>query len=172
MFARKTSDCERRYSLNVLGVEDRGDTNNEILNEFTENITRKKDGSHLRSMHTRRRPAWNNPSNHIAEGNEYRDVCDKTKGWNAGVSPHSGEWKRFMHLHLFADASTLACCSVAIAVVERDMGVVNNPCKVWKVFVQGQENSGDNRRSKHYLRKLPTKINLADLRSTQERNHR
>jgi hypothetical protein len=77
-----------------------------------------------------------------------------------------------IHLHIFADASTLACCSVAIAVVERDMGVVNNPGKVWKVFVQGQENSGDNRRSKHYLRKLPTKINLADLRSTQERNHR
>ena len=44
MFTRETSDCERLYSLDVLGVEDRGDTNSEILNEFTENITRKEDG--------------------------------------------------------------------------------------------------------------------------------
>jgi hypothetical protein len=44
MFARETSDCERLYSLDVLGVEDRGDTHSEILNELTENITRKEDG--------------------------------------------------------------------------------------------------------------------------------
>ena len=44
MFTRETSDCERLYSLDVLGVEDRGDTNSEILNEFTENITRKGAG--------------------------------------------------------------------------------------------------------------------------------
>ena len=37
-------DCERLFSLGVLGVEDRGDTNNEILNEFKENIVRKDDG--------------------------------------------------------------------------------------------------------------------------------
>ena len=29
-----------------------------------------------------------------------------------------------VHLHVFADASTLACCSVAIAVVESNTGVV------------------------------------------------
>jgi hypothetical protein len=44
MFARETSDCERLYSLDVLGVEDRGDIHSEILNELTENITRKEDG--------------------------------------------------------------------------------------------------------------------------------
>ena len=44
MFTRDTSDCEKLFSLDVLGVEDRGDTNSEILNEFKENITRKDDG--------------------------------------------------------------------------------------------------------------------------------
>ena len=44
MFTRDTSDCEKLFSLDVLGVEDRGDTNSEILNEFKENITRRDDG--------------------------------------------------------------------------------------------------------------------------------
>jgi hypothetical protein len=39
----ETNDCERLYSLDVLGVEDRGDTNSEVLNEFKENISRKED---------------------------------------------------------------------------------------------------------------------------------
>ena len=43
-FTRDTSDCEKLFSLDVLGVEDRGDTNSEILNEFKENITGKDDG--------------------------------------------------------------------------------------------------------------------------------
>lgn len=43
-FVRETSDCEKLFSLDVLGVEDRGDTNSEILNEFKENISRKENG--------------------------------------------------------------------------------------------------------------------------------
>ena len=43
MLTRDTSDCEKLFSSDVLGVEDRGDTNSEILNEFKENITRKDD---------------------------------------------------------------------------------------------------------------------------------
>ncbi len=39
VFARDTSDCERLYSLDALGVEDRGDTNSKVLNEFKENIS-------------------------------------------------------------------------------------------------------------------------------------
>ena len=39
MFVRETSDCERLFSLDVLGIEDRG---SEILNDFTENIVRKE----------------------------------------------------------------------------------------------------------------------------------
>jgi len=37
-------ECERLYSQDVLGVEDRGDTDSEILNEFKESITRKESG--------------------------------------------------------------------------------------------------------------------------------
>ena len=44
MFARENIECERLYSLDVLGVEDRGDNNSEILNEFKENSTRKESG--------------------------------------------------------------------------------------------------------------------------------
>ena len=44
MFARENSDCERLFSLNVLGVEDRGNTGREILNNFTEIIVRKETG--------------------------------------------------------------------------------------------------------------------------------
>ena len=40
MFVRGNSDCERLFSLDVLGVEDRRNTGSEILNDFTENIVR------------------------------------------------------------------------------------------------------------------------------------
>ena len=44
MFVRENSDCERLFSLDVLGIEDRGTTGSEILNDFTENIVRKETG--------------------------------------------------------------------------------------------------------------------------------
>ena len=44
MFVRENSDCERLFSLHVLGIEDRGSTGSEILNDFTENIVRKETG--------------------------------------------------------------------------------------------------------------------------------
>ena len=45
MFARETSDYERLYSLDVLGVEDRGENDQlDVMKEFHENICRKEDG--------------------------------------------------------------------------------------------------------------------------------
>ncbi|KAL9958494.1 hypothetical protein ACROYT_G035514 [Oculina patagonica] len=91
----------------------------------------------------------------MAEGKHiYRETCDEKKGWNAEVSTHlKNRWLKWtkqlkdigilrsvatsigemeaVHLHIFADASILACCAVAIAVVEQ----ITNPGKGWKVFV-------------------------------------
>ena len=45
MFTRETSDYERLYSLDVLGVEDRGENDQlDVMREFHENISRKDDG--------------------------------------------------------------------------------------------------------------------------------
>ena len=83
----------------------------------------------------------------MAEGKHiYREACDEKKGWNAEVSPRlKNQWLRWtkqlkdvrvprsiasfvgeigaVHLHIFADASILACCAAAIAVVEHEAGV-------------------------------------------------
>ena len=44
MFVRENSDCERLFSPDVRGIEDRGNTGSEILNDFTENVVRKETG--------------------------------------------------------------------------------------------------------------------------------
>ena len=45
MFTRETRDYERLYSLDVLGVEDRGENDQlDVMKEFHENICRKEDG--------------------------------------------------------------------------------------------------------------------------------
>ena len=83
----------------------------------------------------------------MAEGKHiYREARDEKKGWNAEVSPRlKNEWLRWMkqlrdvkvprsigsfvreigavHLHLFADASILACCAAVVAGVEHEAGV-------------------------------------------------
>lgn len=83
----------------------------------------------------------------MAEGKHiYREACDEKKSWNAEVSPRlKNQWLRCtkqlkdvrvprsiasfvgeigaVHLHLFADASILACCAAAVAVVEHESGV-------------------------------------------------
>ena len=83
----------------------------------------------------------------MAEGKHiYRESCDEKKGWNAEVSTHlKNQWLKWtkqlrdvriprsvatsigeleaVHLHIFADASNLACCAVAVAVVEQERGV-------------------------------------------------
>ena len=71
----------------------------------------------------------------------YRGACDETKGWNTEVSDQlKREWIKWsnqlktvrvprsvargagrvqaVHLHVFADASVIACSAVTIAVVE------------------------------------------------------
>ena len=84
----------------------------------------------------------------IAEGKRiYRDVCDEKNCWNAEASPRlKYQWLKWtkqlrnlkiprrinksirrmksFHLLIFADASTLACCSAAITMVEGDTSVV------------------------------------------------
>ena len=45
MYVRETSDYERLYSLDVLGVEDRGEDDQlDVCTEFQENITKRSDG--------------------------------------------------------------------------------------------------------------------------------
>ena len=45
MSTRETSDYERLYSLDVLGVEDRGENDQlDVMKEFHEHICRKEDG--------------------------------------------------------------------------------------------------------------------------------
>ena len=83
----------------------------------------------------------------MAQGKHiYRQACDEKKGWNAEVSSQlRDEWFKWtkqlktveiprsvatligeitgVHLHLFADASNLACCAAAVAVVEQQGGI-------------------------------------------------
>ena len=77
----------------------------------------------------------------------YREACDEKKGWNAEISdPLRKEWTKWtkqlknvtvprsivrnmtkaqaVHLHVLADASNLACCAAATAVVKHSSGVV------------------------------------------------
>ena len=45
MFTRESSDYEKLYRLDILGVEDRGENDQlEVCKEFKENITRSEDG--------------------------------------------------------------------------------------------------------------------------------
>ena len=78
----------------------------------------------------------------------YRDACNETKGWRFQTSGRliAEDWLKWskqlktvrvprsvargvgrvqaVHLHVFADASSIACCAVTIAVVEGETGVV------------------------------------------------
>ena len=47
MFVREVNDYEGLYSLDVLGVEDRGENDQlDVMEDFKENITRRTDGRH------------------------------------------------------------------------------------------------------------------------------
>ena len=47
MFTRESSDYEKLYTLDILGVEDRGENDQlDVCKEFKENITRSEDGRH------------------------------------------------------------------------------------------------------------------------------
>ena len=83
----------------------------------------------------------------MAQGKHiYRQACDEKKGWNSEVSSQLRDgWFKWtkqlktveiprgvatligeitgVHLHLFADASNLACCAAAVAVVEEQRGM-------------------------------------------------
>ena len=74
----------------------------------------------------------------------FREACEERKSWNAEVSESlKTKWIKQMkndkvpraitkksglieaiHLHLFADASNLACCAATVAVVEEKSGTV------------------------------------------------
>ena len=84
----------------------------------------------------------------MAEGRHiYREACEEKKGWNAEVSPElkkqwhkwnkqlknvkvprsltgNSEETKVIELHVFADASNLACSAVIIAVVEHSSGTI------------------------------------------------
>ena len=84
----------------------------------------------------------------MAEGKHiYREACEEKKGWNAEVSPElKKQWHKWnkqlknvkvprsltrnsketkvIELHVFADASNLACSAVTIAVVEHSSGTI------------------------------------------------
>ena len=47
MYLREVNDYEKLYSLDVLGVEDRGENDQfDILRDFKENIARRDDGTY------------------------------------------------------------------------------------------------------------------------------
>ena len=77
----------------------------------------------------------------------YREVCDEKVGWNTEVNRvNSRDWLKWssqlrnvkvprsiardiskikaVHLHVFADASNIACSAVTVAVVEHSTGLV------------------------------------------------
>ena len=77
----------------------------------------------------------------------YRGTCDETKGWNVDfLDQLKRDWIKWssqlkpvriprsvtrgvgriqaVHLHVFADASNIACSAVTIAMVEGETGVV------------------------------------------------
>ena len=84
----------------------------------------------------------------MAEGKHiYREACEEKKGWNVEVSPElKKQWHKWnkqlknvkvprsltgnsketkvIELHVFADASNLACSAVTIAVVEHSSGTI------------------------------------------------
>ena len=84
----------------------------------------------------------------LVEGKSiYRKACDEKVGWNSEVSSETArdwiKWRsqlknvrvprsisreirkvKVIHLHLFADASNIACSAVTIAVIEHSTGVV------------------------------------------------
>ena len=84
----------------------------------------------------------------MAEGKRvFRQVCDQNKSWNSEVSePLRSDWLRWtrqlrsvklpravaknlkrinaVYLHIFADASNLACSCVTVAVIEQTTGTV------------------------------------------------
>ena len=52
-FSRESEDCQQLYSLDVLGVEDRGENDQlDVHREFKENITRDANGRYIRSEGT------------------------------------------------------------------------------------------------------------------------
>ena len=51
MFVRENSDCGRLFSLDVLGIEERGNTGSESLNDFTEDIVKKETGRYEVRFH-------------------------------------------------------------------------------------------------------------------------
>ena len=84
----------------------------------------------------------------MAEGKRiFREACDEKKGWNTEISePLKRYWFRWtrqlrnvkvprsvarnlqkikvVYLHIFADASNLACSCITIAVIEHATGTV------------------------------------------------
>ena len=136
----------------------------------------------------------------MAEGKHiYREARDEKKGWNAEVSPRlKNEWLRWMkqlrdvkvprsigsfvreigavHLHLFADASILACCAAVVAGVEHEAGVtkglltsksITNPGRGWKVFVSNRvKNIAETAGPVNITWKnCPSELSLADVGS-------
>ena len=46
MFVKEAGEYEKLYSLDVLGVEDRGDDQSDVYSSFKESITRGEDGQY------------------------------------------------------------------------------------------------------------------------------
>ena len=132
----------------ILGLSwgKQNDTLELTMRRFTkeEPVTKKSILSHLGSIHD----PLGMLSPTTVEGNRiYREACDEKKGWTTEISdPLRKEWIKCtkqlknvtvprtiltnmtkadaVHLHVFADASNLACCAAAIAVVEHSSAVV------------------------------------------------
>ena len=132
----------------ILGLswEKQNDTLELTMRRFTkeEPVTKKSILSHLGSIYD----PLGMLSPTTVEGKWiYREACDEKKGWTIEIlDPLRKEWTKWtkqlknvtvprtivtnmtkadvVHLHVVADASNLACCATAIAVVEHSSAVV------------------------------------------------
>ena len=132
----------------ILGLswDKQNDTLKLTMRRFTkeEPVTKKSILSHLGSIYD---PLGMLSPTTVEGKRIYREACDEKKGWTTEISdPLRKEWTKWtkqlknvtvprtivtnmtkadaVHIHVFADASNLACCAAAVAVVEHSSAVV------------------------------------------------
>ena len=141
----KSDEMTNPSGILELNWNKENDTLELTMQRFTEEepVTKKTILSHLGSIYD---PLSVLSPSTVGGKRIYREACDK-KGWTTKISdPLKKEWSKWtkqlknvtvprtilrnmtkadaVHLHVFADASNLACCTAAIAVVEHSSAVV------------------------------------------------
>lgn len=139
----KSDEMTNPSGILELNWNKENDTLELTMQRFTEEepVTKKTILSHLGSIYD---PLGVLSPTTVEGKRIYRESCDKKKEWTTEISDLlRKEWTKqlknvtvprtierdmtkadVVHLHVFADASNLACCAAAIAVVEHSSAVV------------------------------------------------